>query len=198
MTKFVKVTWTYSTSSVPKKLKPVKMFSNHWPGKPKISKLKSKVFFFGNQNMRPLSPSCINFYCHSFSEDGVAVITPSDEDIALEITVTNKNGDDAHQSRLAITLPDIVRYSSYSTTAVSTEKLVFPSLDRMFYSMNPYPVPYASLLDSNFDFLLPTCCVTLKCDGQNILEYFNDTFGNFGTPKFDVISQDFFIITVYL
>uniref|UniRef100_I3J241 Integrin alpha-6 n=1 Tax=Oreochromis niloticus TaxID=8128 RepID=I3J241_ORENI len=50
------------------------------------------------------------------SEDGVAVITPSDEDIALEITVTNKNGDDAHQSSLAITLPDIVRYSSYSTT----------------------------------------------------------------------------------
>uniref|UniRef100_A0A8C3G6C0 Integrin alpha-2 domain-containing protein n=1 Tax=Cyclopterus lumpus TaxID=8103 RepID=A0A8C3G6C0_CYCLU len=31
-------------------------------------------------------------------EDGVAVITPSEEDIALEIIVTNRNGDDAHQS----------------------------------------------------------------------------------------------------
>ncbi|XP_039871880.1 integrin alpha-6-like [Simochromis diagramma] len=62
------------------------------------------------------------------SEDGVGVITPSDEDIALEITVTNKNGDDAHQSRLAITLPDIVRYSSYSTTA---EKQVSCTDNRM-------------------------------------------------------------------
>uniref|UniRef100_A0A669DKF4 Integrin alpha-6 n=1 Tax=Oreochromis niloticus TaxID=8128 RepID=A0A669DKF4_ORENI len=91
------------------------------------SKIKS-FFFLVNQNMRPLSPSCINFYCHSFSEDGVAVITPSDEDIALEITVTNKNGDDAHQSSLAITLPDIVRYSSYSTTA---EKQVSCADNRM-------------------------------------------------------------------
>ncbi|XP_061580836.1 integrin alpha-6-like [Cololabis saira] len=45
-------------------------------------------------------------------EDGVAVITPSDEDVALEITVTNRNGDDAHQSHLVVTLPDALRYSS--------------------------------------------------------------------------------------
>uniref|UniRef100_A0A4W6FAL9 Integrin subunit alpha 6 n=1 Tax=Lates calcarifer TaxID=8187 RepID=A0A4W6FAL9_LATCA len=35
-------------------------------------------------------------------EDGVAVIIPSEEGIALEITVTNRNGDDAHQSHLII------------------------------------------------------------------------------------------------
>ncbi|KAM6923822.1 integrin alpha-6-like [Xenentodon cancila] len=45
-------------------------------------------------------------------EDEVAVITPSDEDIALEITVTNRNGDDAHQSHLVVMLPEAVRYSS--------------------------------------------------------------------------------------
>nr|XP_046261717.1 integrin alpha-6-like [Scatophagus argus] len=52
-------------------------------------------------------------------EDGVAVITPSDEDIALEITVTNRDGDEAHQSHSLISLPDPLRYSSfvYSTTA---------------------------------------------------------------------------------
>ncbi|KAI3351532.1 hypothetical protein L3Q82_020388 [Scortum barcoo] len=52
------------------------------------------------------------------SEDGVAVITPS-EDIALEVTVTNRHGDDAHQSRLIISLPDTLHYSSivYSTAA---------------------------------------------------------------------------------
>ncbi|XP_041846599.1 integrin alpha-6-like [Melanotaenia boesemani] len=52
-------------------------------------------------------------------EEGVAVITPSDEDIALEITVTNINGDDAHQSHSVIMLPDTLRYSSviHSETA---------------------------------------------------------------------------------
>ncbi|XP_037636914.1 integrin alpha-6-like [Sebastes umbrosus] len=50
-------------------------------------------------------------------EDGVAVITPSDEDIALGITVTNRNGDDAHQSHSIISLPETLHYSSivYST-----------------------------------------------------------------------------------
>ncbi|KAM9376193.1 integrin alpha-6-like [Pholidichthys leucotaenia] len=45
-------------------------------------------------------------------EDGVAVITPSDEDVALKITVTNRNGDDAHQSHAVIMLPDTLHYSS--------------------------------------------------------------------------------------
>uniref|UniRef100_A0A8C7XZI1 Integrin alpha-2 domain-containing protein n=1 Tax=Oryzias sinensis TaxID=183150 RepID=A0A8C7XZI1_9TELE len=45
-------------------------------------------------------------------QDGIAVITPTDEDIALEITVTNRHGDDAHQSHVIITLPDTLRYSS--------------------------------------------------------------------------------------
>lgn len=54
-------------------------------------------------------------------EDGVAVITPSYEDIALEITVTNRNGDDAHQSHIIITLPETLHYSSavYNTVSIS-------------------------------------------------------------------------------
>ncbi|XP_029298036.1 integrin alpha-6-like [Cottoperca gobio] len=52
-------------------------------------------------------------------EDGVAVITPSAEDMALEITVTNRNGDDAHQSHSVISLPETLHYSSivYSTAS---------------------------------------------------------------------------------
>uniref|UniRef100_A0A8C4E7B2 Integrin alpha-6 n=1 Tax=Dicentrarchus labrax TaxID=13489 RepID=A0A8C4E7B2_DICLA len=52
--------------------------------------------------------------------DGVAVITPSDEDIALEITVTNRNGDDAHQSHSIISLPDTLHYSSIKTNVICT------------------------------------------------------------------------------
>ncbi|XP_022615886.1 integrin alpha-6-like [Seriola dumerili] len=57
-------------------------------------------------------------------EDGVAVITPSDEDIALEVTVTNRNGDDAHQSHSIILLPDSLHYSSivYGTAAETQVK----------------------------------------------------------------------------
>ncbi|XP_050928466.1 LOW QUALITY PROTEIN: integrin alpha-6 [Lates calcarifer] len=51
-------------------------------------------------------------------EDGVAVIIPSEEGIALEITVTNRNGDDAHQSHLSSSYPDTLDYSSvYSKAA---------------------------------------------------------------------------------
>uniref|UniRef100_A0A8C6KIM6 Integrin alpha-6-like n=1 Tax=Nothobranchius furzeri TaxID=105023 RepID=A0A8C6KIM6_NOTFU len=35
-------------------------------------------------------------------DNGVAVITPSDDDVALEITVTNRNGDDAHQKKIKL------------------------------------------------------------------------------------------------
>lgn len=57
-------------------------------------------------------------------EDGVAVINPS-EDVALEITVTNRGGEEAHQTHSVINLPDTLRYSSvvYSTTAVSAQEV---------------------------------------------------------------------------
>uniref|UniRef100_A0A3Q1BK90 Integrin alpha-2 domain-containing protein n=1 Tax=Amphiprion ocellaris TaxID=80972 RepID=A0A3Q1BK90_AMPOC len=54
-------------------------------------------------------------------EDGDAVITPSDEDIALEITVTNRDGDDAHQSHAVITLPDTLHYSSVVHSGAETQ-----------------------------------------------------------------------------
>ncbi|XP_030000900.1 integrin alpha-6-like [Sphaeramia orbicularis] len=55
-------------------------------------------------------------------EDGVAVITPSGEDIALEVTATNRNGDDAHQTHLVITLPETLPYSStVHSTASETQ-----------------------------------------------------------------------------
>ncbi|XP_063732116.1 integrin alpha-6-like isoform X2 [Eleginops maclovinus] len=52
-------------------------------------------------------------------EDGVALITPSGEDIALKITVSNRNGDDAHQSHSVISLPETLHYTSivYSTAS---------------------------------------------------------------------------------
>ncbi|XP_021417245.2 integrin alpha-6 isoform X2 [Oncorhynchus mykiss] len=46
------------------------------------------------------------------SERGIPVISAGDEDIALEVNVTNRGGDDAHQSHLIIKLPDSLSFSS--------------------------------------------------------------------------------------
>lgn len=45
-------------------------------------------------------------------EGDISIITPSKEDIGLEITVTNRDGDPAHQARVAIRLPDTLGYTS--------------------------------------------------------------------------------------
>lgn len=47
-----------------------------------------------------------------FREGDISIITPSKEDIALEITVTNRDGDPAHQAHVAIRLPDTLGYTS--------------------------------------------------------------------------------------
>ncbi|XP_075868420.1 integrin alpha-6-like [Nelusetta ayraudi] len=45
-------------------------------------------------------------------EGDIAIITPSKEDIALEITVTNRDGEPAHQAHVTIILPDTLGYTS--------------------------------------------------------------------------------------
>ncbi|XP_040904522.1 integrin alpha-6-like [Toxotes jaculatrix] len=63
-------------------------------------------------------------------EDGVAVITPSDEDIGLEITVTNRNGDDAHQSHASIMLPETLHYSSIVYNAAAETQVSCTANDK--------------------------------------------------------------------
>ncbi|CAN9514650.1 unnamed protein product [Ophioblennius macclurei] len=64
-----------------------------------------------------------NVFTPLTTEDGVAVITPSEEDIALEITVTNADGDDAHQSHSVVTLPETLRYVSVALSSKATSHL---------------------------------------------------------------------------
>ncbi|CAB1337492.1 unnamed protein product [Coregonus sp. 'balchen'] len=83
---FAKVTWSYSTGSVPDQNYRDKMYSPHCP-----------------------------------------VISAGDEDIVLEVNVTNREGDDAHQSHLIIKLPDSLSYSS----------LYFNSISEVIVKCNP-------------------------------------------------------------
>ncbi|XP_036821960.1 integrin alpha-6 isoform X1 [Oncorhynchus mykiss] len=57
-------------------------------------------------------------------EDGVPVVSLSDQkDIALEITVTNQNGDDAHEAALVASFPPSLSYSA-SRSAPNADKQV--------------------------------------------------------------------------
>lgn len=40
------------------------------------------------------------------------VISPGDENVALEVTVTNPGGEDAHQSQLSVKFPEYLPLSS--------------------------------------------------------------------------------------
>lgn len=71
-----------------------------------------------------------------FRQDGIAVITPTDEDIALEITVTNRHGDDAHQSHVIITLPDTLRYSSVVHRGKEVSSRFSLSLEKQWQTSN--------------------------------------------------------------
>ncbi|XP_031653110.1 integrin alpha-6-like [Oncorhynchus kisutch] len=52
-------------------------------------------------------------------ERSIPVISAGDEDIALEVNVTNREGDDAHQSHLIIKLPDSLSFSSLYLNHIS-------------------------------------------------------------------------------
>uniref|UniRef100_A0A8C1FZG9 Integrin, alpha 6, like n=1 Tax=Cyprinus carpio TaxID=7962 RepID=A0A8C1FZG9_CYPCA len=43
----------------------------------------------------------------------IPVISPGDKNVALEVTVTNKGGEDAHQSQLFVTFPEFLQLSSF-------------------------------------------------------------------------------------
>ncbi|KAI2656945.1 Integrin alpha-6 [Labeo rohita] len=45
-------------------------------------------------------------------ENDIPVISPGDKNVALEVTVTNTGGDDAHQSQLSVTFPEFLQLSS--------------------------------------------------------------------------------------
>ncbi|XP_063044746.1 integrin alpha-6-like [Engraulis encrasicolus] len=49
------------------------------------------------------------------SENGTAVISATDSQVRLHITVTNKAGEDAHHSQLQVTLPESLPYFSHSS-----------------------------------------------------------------------------------
>lgn len=59
--------------------------------------------------------------CFSFfipSENGVPVLSLSDQkDIALEVTVSNLNGDDAYEASMVATFPPSLTYSAFRPEA---------------------------------------------------------------------------------
>lgn len=70
------------------------------------------------------------------------VVSLSDQkDIALEITVTNQNGDDAHEAALVASFPPSLSYSA-SRSAPNAVSLHLSSSVTRPLSLSPSPLPF--------------------------------------------------------
>lgn len=70
-------------------------------------------------------------------QNGLPVISLSDQkDIALEVTVRNRNGDDAHEAKLVGMFPNALSFSGFRSqkTTVSGGTLVYFSILRLAIS----------------------------------------------------------------
>ncbi|KAF7660991.1 hypothetical protein LDENG_00271160 [Lucifuga dentata] len=101
-------------------------------------------------------------------ENGIAVISPSDEDIALEITVTNRDGDDAHQSHSVISLPDTLHYSAVVYNTVSEKQLKCTANDKGTLIDCELGNPFQRDAEVTFYVILSTACISLSTTNVNI------------------------------
>lgn len=59
------------------------------------------------------------------------VISPGDENVALEVTVTNPGGEDAHQSQLSVKFPEYLPLSSIVPKKNGVSLLRYKTTNRM-------------------------------------------------------------------
>lgn len=71
-------------------------------------------YFFSRHHPKPDRVTLVHI-CSVCSENGVPVFSLNDQkkDLALQVTVKNKNGDDAHEAKLVGTFPDTLSYSGF-------------------------------------------------------------------------------------
>ncbi|XP_078145154.1 integrin alpha-6-like [Centroberyx gerrardi] len=101
-------------------------------------------------------------------ENGIAVISPSDEDIALELTVTNRDGDDAHQSHSVIRLPDTLRYSSIIHNKGSETQVRCTANDKGTLIDCELGNPFQRNAEVTFYVILSTARISLSTTDVNV------------------------------
>lgn len=63
--------------------------------------------------------------CVCWRDPRMPVISPGDENVALEVTVTNKGGEDAHHSQLSVMFPEYLPLSSILPKSNSVSHLEY-------------------------------------------------------------------------
>ncbi|KAF7216298.1 integrin alpha-6 [Nothobranchius furzeri] len=101
-------------------------------------------------------------------DNGVAVITPSDDDVALEITVTNRNGDDAHQSSSVIMLPETLHYSSVYSSGDQAAQVSCTANDKGTLIRCELGNPLQRDAEVTFYIILTTSGISLSTKAVNI------------------------------
>ncbi|XP_062284470.1 integrin alpha-6-like isoform X2 [Scomber scombrus] len=94
------------------------------------------------------------------SENGVPVISLSDQkDIALEVTVTNLNGDDAHEAKVNASFPSSITYSAYRSP---TEEVTCSANKDGSYATCDLGNPFKRNSEMTFYIILGTSRISLN------------------------------------
>ncbi|XP_051716682.1 integrin alpha-6 [Ctenopharyngodon idella] len=101
-------------------------------------------------------------------ENGVAVISPGDENVALEVTVTNRGGEDAHQSQLSVTFPEFLHLSSVMPKKNSETQVQCSANEHKTQADCQLGNPFKRDSEVSFFLILNTERLSLRVTGANV------------------------------
>ncbi|XP_077103938.1 integrin alpha-6 [Siphateles boraxobius] len=101
-------------------------------------------------------------------ENGVSVISPGDENVALEVTVTNIGGEDAHQSQLSVTFPEFLHLSSVMPKKNSETQVQCNPNEHKTQADCQLGNPFKRDSEVSFYLLLNTERLSLRVTGANV------------------------------
>ncbi|XP_048032685.1 integrin alpha-6 isoform X2 [Megalobrama amblycephala] len=101
-------------------------------------------------------------------ENGVAVISPGDENVALEVTVTNRGGEDAHQSQLSVTFPEFLHLSSVMPKKNSETQVHCSANEHKTQADCQLGNPFKRDSEVSFFLILNTERLSVRVTGANV------------------------------
>nr|XP_055034531.1 integrin alpha-6 [Misgurnus anguillicaudatus] len=101
-------------------------------------------------------------------ENHIPVISPGDENVALEVTVTNKGGDDAHQSQLSVNFPEFLPLSAIVLKKNSQTQVQCKANEKRTQADCQLGNPFKRDSEVSFFLILNTDRLSLTITGANV------------------------------
>ncbi|XP_073677128.1 integrin alpha-6 [Garra rufa] len=101
-------------------------------------------------------------------ENDIPVISPGDKNVALEVTVTNKGGDDAHQSQLSVAFPEFLQLASVEPKKSSETQVQCNPNENKTQADCQLGNPFKRDSEVSFFLILNTERLSLRVTGANV------------------------------